>query len=380
MRVYVIVQVIKLSFIQYRGLLLHLEVGKVLLEKVLLKESLPLEIQSDNAPEFIKGVVEQVNKLLGIHGISGNPWKPAVNGAVERKNRTIGTLLTLMCNKNKDNWVDKLPFIEYANDIHINPTIGMTPRFYITGFDNIDPFASQFVEGPKRKIEKKHFMEWKRDIEIARQWGSQHREIQQDKMKEQFDKKKPEHNFKEKDKVFVFWPKSDKLDAIWHGPYELEKFQQKEKRSAVLHHGKDKNDKISVHVDRLMKVEERPKDILEDTEWLDMTKDASRDISAEEEEYSKELEEEMNHDSQVEEERDYWDIEKIIDHYNVNAGKKNEYRRCKVRFTGFSPDYDLWYDEEDLLPTAGDKISEYMKETGLDMKQKSTRRRKRKTK
>ncbi len=70
-----------------------LGVAKKLL-KILLLGVTPSIIHSDNAPEFIHGVTEKVNKLLGVKGISGSPYKPSVQGAVENRNKTIAALLS----------------------------------------------------------------------------------------------------------------------------------------------------------------------------------------------------------------------------------------------------------------------------------------------
>jgi hypothetical protein len=85
-------------------------------------------------------VIKKVNKLLGVKGISGTPYKPAVQGAVENRNKTIVALLSWMCNSMKDDWDQHLHFVEFATCRSVNASTGMTPMFYETEFDPITPF------------------------------------------------------------------------------------------------------------------------------------------------------------------------------------------------------------------------------------------------
>ncbi len=128
-----------------------LMVARKLLTKIMLQGVAPSIIHSDNAPEFVHGIVEKINILLGIKGVSGTPYKPSVQGKVENRNKTVGTLLTWMCNDAKDDWDMHLGFVEAAIWKSINTATGVSPAFYETGFDPITPFDCQIGLRPEDK-------------------------------------------------------------------------------------------------------------------------------------------------------------------------------------------------------------------------------------
>jgi hypothetical protein len=199
-----------------------LMVARKLLTKVMLQGVVPLILHSDNAPEFIHGIVEKINILLGIKGVSGTPYKPSVQGKVENRNKTVMTLLSWMCNDAKDDWDLHLGFVEAAIWKSVNAATGMSPAFYETGFDPISPFDCQIGLRPSDK--SLEFEQWKRNLDLSRAWAMQHLALSADEMREQYDAGKKPHKLEAGQEVFVFWPKKGKLERQWHGPYVLERF------------------------------------------------------------------------------------------------------------------------------------------------------------
>ncbi len=51
-------------------------------------------------------------------------------------------------------------------------------------------------------------------------------------------------------------------------------------------------------------------------------------------------------------------VEKILDHEEEADGSV----RYKVRFVGYGPKDDLWYDDEDLLETTPEMVAEYQEQ------------------
>jgi hypothetical protein len=103
-----------------------------------------------------------------------------------------------------------------------------------------------------------------------------------------------------------------------------------------------------VHVDRLIKSQERPAHLVRIPsdlgEWIERQKGNAPEQPSEEE---------MNGPPQVthkqrpakDKEEEVWEIDRIVD----RADDKNGARRYRVHYTGYDdPDDDRWYDEEEL--------------------------------
>jgi hypothetical protein len=349
-----------------------LMVARKLLTKIMLQGVVPSILHSDNAPEFIYGIVEKINMLLGIKGISGTPYKPSVQGKVENRNKTVGTLLTWMCNDAKDDWDLHLGFVEAAIWKSVNTATGLSPAFYETGFDPITPFDCQIGLRPEDK--SMEFEQWKKNLDVTRAWAMQHLALSAEEMRGQYDAGKKPHKLEAGQEVFVFWPKKGKLERQWHGPYVLERFIDiASKRATIVAHKDNLLDRFIVHVDRLTQRHALPNNWVLGPEWTDWIKKAKTDnipaaeFDAADPDKADALareEEEMDPDEYV--------VDKIVDHKDMHVntaskGKKKKYvshREYKVRWLGYSPADDTWETEDELLQTASKAVADYLTSIG----------------
>ncbi|XP_061473500.1 protein NYNRIN-like [Rhineura floridana] len=77
-------------------------VAKFLLEEVVPRYGLPLQINSDNGPGFANALVEHVSNALGLTWKLHCAWRPQSSGMVERANQTLKLYLTKLCIETKE--------------------------------------------------------------------------------------------------------------------------------------------------------------------------------------------------------------------------------------------------------------------------------------
>jgi transposase InsO family protein len=69
------------------------EVTRFLYERIFTRFRTPLEIISDNGPQFLNEVVENLLARLAMKHRFTTMYKPSTNGLVERTNRTLYSML-----------------------------------------------------------------------------------------------------------------------------------------------------------------------------------------------------------------------------------------------------------------------------------------------
>jgi hypothetical protein len=213
----------------------------------------------------------------------------------------------------------------------------------------------------------------------ARQIAMQSQESAVAREKIRYDLKAKELDIAVGDQVWVAFPnvgkgKSRKLAFKMHGPYVVKEFLHGAKRVALLGHVDDEADEIRVHVDRMVKKKELPESLR--LAWqpirLDLVRDVEQAGPEQQVQVPAQLEKPKGRKpkavpkldaataAELEKALDDEDfrIEKILDHQEASSGAV----RYKVRFVGYGPKDDLWYDDEDLLESAPEMVADYQEQ------------------
>ena len=77
-------------------------VADVLVEKIILRFSMPLVMHSDQGREFENGLMKSLCALLGCTKTA--PYPPESDGMIEWFNRTCLMMLSMFVNDRRDNW------------------------------------------------------------------------------------------------------------------------------------------------------------------------------------------------------------------------------------------------------------------------------------
>ena len=316
------------------------DIANLLLKRVVLSEGCPLEWQTDNAPELTKSAVAKLAKLAGITPKTGLAYEAHVNGAVEKQNWWIMTILRELCKDDLRGWPEKLPWAEFTINSSVYATTGQTPYFHKTGYDPINP---QNVWRALDEEVGELATEWTKRMCTSFRFSELAHAQAADRRKEQYDAGKREHGLEPGDKVFLWIQRENKMQHSTIGPLLLKRFLDPQtKRSAVVHPVGVPNEEIVVHVDRLYKHNERPEHLsnipTDVTDWMQ----AQNELSQAEMDGLPQVTQLQRGVAQ--EQQEVWDIDAIVDRRENRAGDREYF----VKFTGYGEEDNLWYTEQDL--------------------------------
>jgi transposase InsO family protein len=371
------------------------KIARTIFNKIYLRGMAPKMFQSDLAKEFVANIMKELFAILGAQFRHSSPYHPQTNTHVERYNKTIATNLSLLIEReDQRDWDQHLRQVEYAQLVGAQAVLGkLSPLFLKGGWEALDPL-DRVAESTANGTDSKELGQWARGLQNARQIAMQAQESAVARETIRFDLKAKDLNIAVGDKVWVMFPnvgtgKSKKLAFRMHGTYVVKSFLHDANRVALLGHVDDEADEIRVHVDRMVKKQELPEKLRE--AWqpirLDRVQDG-RPVAGEPQAAApnvqpavpkdKEEADEVATEKQIKTvlkkidpetakelekalEDEEFRVEKILDHREEDDGSV----RYKVRFVGYGPKDDLWYDDEDLLRTTPEMVAEYQEQVEL---------------
>ncbi len=269
-----------------------------------------------------------------------------MEGRVERRNWLVEMMLREMCKDDLQGWPEMLAWVEFAINCSPYSVTGMTPYFHKTGYDPISP-ANAWREIGEDSGEPSST--WSKRMQKALQFAELAHSDAARERKAQYDKDKRPHGLEEGDSVYMWIARDNKLQQSAVGPMTVKRFLDPQtKRTAVVHPPNQPDETTVVHVDRLVKAQERPAHLVRILAELEAWIERQQGIAA-----GEPSDEEMNGPPQVtqrqraatDKDQEVWEIERIVD----RADGKDGGRRYRVHFTGYDdPKDDLWYEEEQL--------------------------------
>ncbi|KII69065.1 Retrovirus-related Pol polyprotein [Thelohanellus kitauei] len=96
-------------------------------ECVICRFGIPEQIHSDQGTQFEAQMFSDICKRLGIKKSRTTPYHPQGNGSVERSNRTIKEALRHFVDSHQSNWDKYLPTVLFAMRAATNSTTGYSP-------------------------------------------------------------------------------------------------------------------------------------------------------------------------------------------------------------------------------------------------------------
>ncbi|PIK36696.1 Retrovirus-related Pol polyprotein from transposon [Apostichopus japonicus] len=95
-------------------------IAKTLIERFICRFGIPEEIHSDQGRQFESKVFQKTCELLRIRKTRTTPYHPQSDGMVERFNRTLETMLSMVVAPNQKDWDTWLPYasLAYNTTVH----------------------------------------------------------------------------------------------------------------------------------------------------------------------------------------------------------------------------------------------------------------------
>ena len=111
----------------------------------------PITFQSDNGKAFVGGLTKELMKRSQVAQTHSTTYHSQTNGLVERKNRTLVSMLRVYCSRYMVDWDRHLPQVMGAYNSLEHSTTGISPHLMLTGHEKALPltFFNPEHEGKK---------------------------------------------------------------------------------------------------------------------------------------------------------------------------------------------------------------------------------------
>ena len=110
------------------------ETATLFMNNVWRRTGLPHQVISDRGPQFASKVMQEVWNKLNVKSTMSTAFHPQTDGETERVNQELEQYLRVFGNFQQDNWVDLIPFMEFAHNARQHSATGKSPFEVWYGF------------------------------------------------------------------------------------------------------------------------------------------------------------------------------------------------------------------------------------------------------
>ena len=119
-------------------------IAKTLYENYFSVFGFPCQLMSDQAPEFVSGVLSALCNLLQVKKLRTLLYHPQSNGAVERTHQTLMRMIGKLDPNHKHRWLDHISSICLAYNTTRSQVTGYSPHFLMFGCQSCLPIDLLF--------------------------------------------------------------------------------------------------------------------------------------------------------------------------------------------------------------------------------------------
>lgn len=189
----------------------------------------PSELLSDNGTEFTSELMQIFLHDYHITHINSSPSHPQTNGACERFNGTLKSMLKAVCDNSPDEWDKILPWVLFAYREVPVATLGLSPFELL--FGRVVPGPLLLVKNawlnkgnlqPTKSSVVDFILQIRENLRLVLNSAHEYAVQQRSKAKLWYDKKARDRQFAVGDKVLALLPIPKKpLHVKYYGPYEI---------------------------------------------------------------------------------------------------------------------------------------------------------------
>ena len=196
------------------------------LVSVFARVGIPDEMLTDQGPNFMSCLLEEVYKLLKVKRIRTTPYHPQTDGLVERFNGTLKSMLRKFVSRSQKNWDEYLPYLLFA--------YREVPQ-ESTGFSPFELLYGRRVRGPLDILKESWTGEAQEETPIAQYIAKMRTNLKemadivdvnakaaQRRQKVIYDRRTRPRQLSVGDEVLVLLPRAtDRTKLEWVGPYKI---------------------------------------------------------------------------------------------------------------------------------------------------------------
>ena len=127
-------------------------IARLLVEEIVPTFGVPEAILSDRGTNLLSFVMKDICKLLGIKKLNTTASHPQCNGAVERFNRTLKSMLRKQAAKMGGQWDQYLSGVLWAYRNTPHSSTGEKPSFLLFGYDCRSPMESALLPAKSLRV------------------------------------------------------------------------------------------------------------------------------------------------------------------------------------------------------------------------------------
>ena len=233
-----------------------LRIAKLIAEEVVPVFGVPECLLSDRGTNLLSHLVLDLCRMLGTTKLNTTAHHPQCDGAVERFNRTLKTMLRKHAARFGSQWDSYLPGVLWAYRNTPHTSTGEKPSFLLFGIDCRSPTEAAYM--PVSDIRPLNLEDYREQLmamlSSAREIAANSIQRAQKTYKHQYDRHARPSNLRVGDWVLVRFPQDEcgrfrKLSRPWHGPYRVLERKDPDVVVAKVYH--PQHGQICVHQSRV---------------------------------------------------------------------------------------------------------------------------------
>ncbi|XP_070179133.1 uncharacterized protein [Littorina saxatilis] len=187
----------------------------------------PSEVLTDRGSQFVSDLMNQVNQLLAIKGLTTTPYHAQCNGLVERFNGTLKSMLKKLCSEKPRDWDRYVPALLFAYREVPQESLGFSPFELLYGRTVRGPLVllkELWTKDPPAEVRTtaEYVVDLRQRLEDTLKLAQQNLDSSSRRYAKAFDRRAVKRKFKIGSRVLLLIPlKRNKLEMAWQGPYEV---------------------------------------------------------------------------------------------------------------------------------------------------------------